>query len=241
MKKLYALLIAIAITGTSVSHANDQGRHSLKVGLGLSTFSFESDSISSGSLRSLNGGFGTQNSAPRLMLSVPLEESLDIRMPVSLAYFPLYSFWAQRTSSDSRLVREHSASIFEIRAGVTMKLFEWNTIADFYFGTNVSASFVGESEFNQYSERLSTREKFPSADGGKEGAGMRLGGGVELGFEGHLVDEWFINCSASGNIINLMGRDDERGQLFSPLYFDDETGENSLVTVMFNFMVMYKL
>jgi hypothetical protein len=50
---------------------------------------------------------------------------------------------------------------------------------------------------------------------GKSSA-TRLGTGLRVGIEGIVEDRWSVNISAGYTVFNLLGRDNERGELFTP-------------------------
>ncbi len=69
---------------------------------------------------------------------------------------------------------------------------------------------------------------------------MRLGSEYKLGFRGELVKNFYINSFLGIELLNLLGRDDERRELFTP-YKKGETQEQYVAQWHFVLMIEYKL
>lgn len=68
---------------------------------------------------------------------------------------------------------------------------------------------------------------------------VRFGSEIKLGFRGELINDFFINTSLGMEVVNLLGRDDKRGELFTA--FDLETKEQLVPQWHFVLMLEYKI
>ena len=69
---------------------------------------------------------------------------------------------------------------------------------------------------------------------------VRLGSEYKLGFRGELVKNFYINSFLGIELLNLLGRDDERRELFTP-YKKGETQEQYVAQWHFVLLIEYKL
>jgi len=68
----------------------------------------------------------------------------------------------------------------------------------------------------------------------------RLGAALKLGIEGELLDPIYVNISGSYGAINLVGRNDIRGELLTPSKEVAETQESVLGNIFFTMMMQYR-
>ncbi|MBS1538605.1 MAG: hypothetical protein JST20_12750 [Bacteroidetes bacterium] len=68
----------------------------------------------------------------------------------------------------------------------------------------------------------------------------RLGASLKLGIEGELLDPVYVNISGSYGAINLVGRNDIRGELLTPSKEVAETQESVLGNIFFTMMLQYR-
>src|SRR5690606_3976962 len=60
----------------------------------------------------------------------------------------------------------------------------------------------------------------------------------KIGVEGELTDDIYINASVGFQTLNLLGRDNRRGELLTPIT-DFETQESLVKSFVFSFMLQY--
>jgi hypothetical protein len=75
----------------------------------------------------------------------------------------------------------------------------------------------------------------------KENA-YRIGGAVKLGIDGEILDPFYVNMSVGYGVVNLIGREDARGELFTPNHAPvySETRESYIHNVLFSFLIQYR-
>ena len=114
--------------------------------------------------------------------------------------------------------------------------------AKLYGGVDARYSFITNGTFrrkivyklidNIDDVTISTKKSF--------GTPSRFGAALKLGIEGELLDPVYVNISGAYGAINLIGRNNRRGELFTPTT-DDETQESLLGNIMFTMMIQYRL
>lgn len=69
---------------------------------------------------------------------------------------------------------------------------------------------------------------------------QRLGAALRLGIEGELLDPVYVNISGAYGAVNLLGREDTRGELLTPTNLAEKQ-ENILGNIFFTMMVQFRL
>lgn len=113
--------------------------------------------------------------------------------------------------------------------------------AKIYGGLDVRGTFVVSNTYEEFIEYQFNSSLNRSLTRSKEGT-FRLGGGAHLGVEGEIFDPWYVNLSIGWGIMNLVGRDDARGELLTP--YPDEKYENKetrVYNIFANLFVQYRL
>lgn len=69
---------------------------------------------------------------------------------------------------------------------------------------------------------------------------FRLGGAIYIGFMGDIDDPFYINFYTGLGIMNLLGRDNSRGELLTPInYYENE--ESLIYNLHFSLQLQYKI
>jgi len=68
----------------------------------------------------------------------------------------------------------------------------------------------------------------------------RIGPIIRIGMEGNISEDFYYNFSGGMHFINLIGRDNNRRELFTPTK-DFEKRENFVPLLHFSFMIQYKI
>lgn len=112
--------------------------------------------------------------------------------------------------------------------------------AKLYTGLDIKANYIHNLHFDQYIELADDPEN-PSLEvyDPKVNA-LRFGGDIKLGVEGRLRKNFYINTGLSLGVVNLIGRDDSRGELMTPLtVFENQESFLSVLQVFI--LVQYNL
>ncbi len=107
-----------------------------------------------------------------------------------------------------------------------------------YSEIDARGSFIGKSN---YSVRIDY-ENFDSTvirSVSYKNAVFRLGGDFKIGFLGEVMHPWYVNLFTSVSFVNLVGRDNSRGELLTPVP-DYETRENPVYNFQLGVCIFYK-
>ncbi|MES2764875.1 MAG: hypothetical protein V4642_03335 [Bacteroidota bacterium] len=116
--------------------------------------------------------------------------------------------------------------------------------ARIYAGIEARGAFIIAKQFDFRWVRLGDNIVLDIGHGEKKPDAFRLGGAVRLGIDGEISDPIYVNFSAGYGIVNLIGRDHARGELFTPdnseaplPYPDDHEGyiHNMLVSFLLQY------
>lgn len=107
-----------------------------------------------------------------------------------------------------------------------------------YSEIDVRGSFIGKSNYSlriDYESLDSTEFKNVSL----KNAVFRMGAGFKIGFLGEIVHPWYANMFLSVNYVNLMGKNNARGELLTPVP-KYETVENPVYNFQLAVSIFYK-
>ncbi len=108
-----------------------------------------------------------------------------------------------------------------------------------YIGVEARYNIIGQGEWTQTVIDIDNDSTTSATKKTKNGT-SRVGGAITLGFVGDIESPFFINFSCSLGVMNLLGRDNKRGELLTPTaYF--ETKESIIYTFHVSLLIQYKL
>ncbi len=113
--------------------------------------------------------------------------------------------------------------------------------AKIYGGIDFRGTFVVSNTYEERQQYVNNPALNKTITRSKEGT-FRLGGGGHLGVEGEIEDPVYVNLSIGWSAMNILGRDDERGELLTP-YPDRiyENKETRVYNIFANIFVQYRL
>ncbi len=198
-----------------------------KIGAGLSVFSIrageENLNIESLMPSDNNGStvFGGQMGGGHPGYHVQFTAYLDwqenYRIPIGISQNFMSSANTRPASSQGILTRyNHNIDLIKLNAGFHVALFDFpSSEAKVYIGSELIYSFIINSNYSERFDFLAAGEDdVDLAKMSKENA-TRIGGLLRLGVEGHLHKRMYINVGLGMGCLNVFGRDDERGELFT--------------------------
>jgi hypothetical protein len=125
-------------------------------------------------------------------------------------------------------------SLTQLKAGLLYKPFKFvGGKVRVYLGMDLMMTMVGqgteELTVDFYNRELS--DSVATTDS-KVGA-TRFGGALKLGFEADMIGRWGLNTYVSYGAMNILGRNDERGELLTPRseLYSDKPGEDDVLFV----------
>lgn len=108
-----------------------------------------------------------------------------------------------------------------------------------YAGLEARGAFIHNGEITNRDEYYSYDEVRTTTKITKDAA-FRLGSVIRIGIEGDIVRPIYLNASLGFGVLNLIGRDDSRGELLTPNNIL-ESKESMIYLMSINMMLQYKI
>ncbi len=192
--------------------------------------------------------FGGSFNGPQTGLSIrffmTLDEDEDFVMPIGLDYNFYRGLERYPISKFISIKRRHEVDIPVIAAGLNYNFWRWPLAkAKAYVGMEIRGAFVSQGSLEDTEEYFQLDSTYTTTINTKDAA-FRLGGALRLGIEGIVYERLYVNFSGAVGVMNLIGRDDERGELLTPfkeLPLYNETEEQLLAWFQYAFTLQYRL
>ncbi|MBI5325418.1 MAG: hypothetical protein HZB41_09140 [Ignavibacteriae bacterium] len=190
------------------------------------------------------GGFDGPQQGMELLFEFPVGENNDFFIPLGIDY----SFYQglQRIPQNKFILQslENRLDVASLSLGLNYAVLKYSIAnAKIYAGLEAKTSFIGQNTFTvetEYKQHDSVEIFIVDL---KESC-VRLGGSIKIGIEGEIADNWYVNILGTFGIMNLIGRNNERGELMTPYkktYLSFENRESFLYTIQYSFIIQYKL
>ncbi len=231
---IYTLLILLL--PMSLLHAQKQNTiktdggfiDHFKIGAGLSVFSIQAGdkNLNTMSLMPnvdeegklvIGGQMGGGQPGYHVQLSAYLDKEEDYKIPFGISHNFMGAAQTRPASSQGVLTRyHHDLDLIKLNIGFHASILDIDSSeAKIYIGPEIMYSFVTSSKYTEEFDFLSPDEKDIEVANLSKADAARWGGLVRLGVEGHLHKNIFVNIGLGLGVLNLFGRDDERGELFT--------------------------
>jgi hypothetical protein len=239
-------IFAIVLLITSYGSINAQHETKLNIGAGIITTNILGDNRAKLPMVATNddeeaytgGSFKYSQPGILVKFTMPLENNEDLRFSGNLGYIMFGG--RERIVINKNIVHllRHNVDMLNIGLGAE---YVWANLdfanAKIYSGLDLQGYYVHGIKAELYEDYLNNENfddilyTIPA-----KSSGMRFGGNVKLGVEGILRDNFHVNLGASVGIMNLLGRDDERGELFTPLTLLED--KENIVSVLQVFILI---
>ncbi len=245
--------VIVVLFPMTLGKANSQYAGNVFVAGGLSTIDLMGDNPSSLPMVDFaewqtadpdpvwGGGYTGPQSGMGLAFTFLLDDEETYRVPIGLDYYFFHSVQRVPLARDITIHLKHTYSVGSLSLGfdyvyVRFPLAE----AKSYVGVDTRLTLLAADKYTMFrnfhnSDDLDSTYKVQTKDDA-----FRLGGTLKLGIEGKIYDRWYLNINAGYSVMNLLLRDDERGELFTPPV-QPETKENLVYGFVFRFFVQYRL
>lgn len=238
MKNIFFTLIIFCFVTLS---AESQIFKNYFAGIGLSTTKILGDNPNTYTFNGdvFGGSMNEWQPGIDIRLLIPMDENETFRIPIGIDYnffraYERYPYYGRA------IIYTHSMNVLNFYSGINLTLLRLPYAnAKFYVGLEPrfslvhNISFVRETKF-EAPERDDTYEEFPTKDNA-----FRIGGLFKLGLDGRIKNDLYINASFGVSAMNLLLRDDKRGELFTPETAGQPT-ENMIGTMNLTIMLQYK-
>lgn len=188
------------------------------------------------------GSFPDAQPGMQIHFLFPIDENAEFRVPFSFDY----SFFRgkERVNYNRNIIDyySHTLNVLGINTG-----FHWAFLpvrfarANVYAGLEARMSYIHNIDIEWFRDFQNNNVfedetyKTPPKDDA-----MRIGGIFKLGVEGRLRDNFYINAGGALGILNIIGKQDSRGELFTPITMF-ETIESNVYTLQVYILIQYNL
>lgn len=157
-----------------------------------------------------------------------------------------YSFYSARERIPTGNVTNrltHNLNILSPLLGINYTVFRFPlAMSSVYAGVELRYNYIHQTNFKHIIENEINGESTLRSEYSKGNTG-RFGSLIKLGLEGELYENYMINVSWGYDMLNLIGRDETRGQLLTPfksnvLAYNKESEMNEQLTNNFYFSLM---
>ncbi|TAL69537.1 MAG: hypothetical protein EPN82_06815 [Bacteroidetes bacterium] len=190
------------------------------------------------------GGFIGPQQGMELLFEFPIGTNNDFTLPLGIDY--IFFQGLQHIPQTYYMIQdlENVVDVKSLSLGLNYALVKYKVAnAKIYVGLEAKTSFIGKNEFTIITNYHQLDSVDISKSSEKESC-VRLGGSIKLGLEGEIGDNWFVNIHGTFGVLNLIGRNDSRGELLTPLknyFIMEEIRESYLYTLQYSFIIQYRL
>lgn len=186
------------------------------------------------------GSFDMAQSGIDLRATAVLDKMYNHRVPIGIE-LDFYSA-AERVlaSKDTAQIYKHSINILTFYGGYQYVLLTlpWAK-TKIYAGADIRVNYIYGQELELIERPFVGKET--STFGKEKDNAFRVGGYARIGFEGELLSPFQINASIGIGALNIIGRDDSRGELLTPKIKNLQAKETAVYNYNFSILVQYKI
>lgn len=164
------------------------------------------------------GSFGFTQPGLRFLATFPETTNDDLRFNASIDY--LFFSGRERIVINRNIVHllRHDVNLLGFGAGADYVLLDLGFAnAKFVAGAEIKGYYLHGISAEIYEDYLNENSNDNVYKHTPKSSSFRLGGSVKFGVEGRLRKNIFVNAGVGLGAINLLGRDDARGELLTPL------------------------
>lgn len=244
------VLLVVVLLMPSVAKS-DVYDYPYSLGVALTTSKILGDNPAINTLRPINssipgGSFNGAMPGIEIVGQYKLDDVGDWRLLGGVNY-TFYSAKEKFPGDVSVFRLSHSLNIVSPLVGINYTMFRFPTaMSSFYAGVEFRYNYIHGSEFTLNETSRINDAVLSQRSISKESAG-RMGGLVKLGLEGEISENYMINVSWGVDALNLLGRDNARGQLLTPYStkvlvpgFGWELEEELTYNFYFSLMLQYR-
>ena len=196
------------------------GKNAFAIGLTTNrVFGISAQSMFSAdeNVTSVGGSFNGAQPGIEFRYTYDLDDEGNFRLPIGLNY----EFYSSREKIPVPPVIEvklqHNLEILSPYFGLEYRFFKLPRARAYVYGAvDFRATMVNNIVYTNIIENLRDPNETVSNSVGKENA-TRYGLNYRVGVEGEISDNYEINASAGLNVLNLIGKDGNRGELLTPI------------------------
>lgn len=246
MNNKYIIVLLIIIFFTIENLFSQNERFSVSVGIATSQILGENANTlpmvprDSSKPQITGGSFDAVQPGVAIRFNYFVDKDMRFGIPFGLDY--MFYRTAERIPISAKVTAwiNHTIEVPTIFTGLNYYFFKFpvaNVRA--FSGIEFRASLIQQGVFNRkiYYENYDSTQYFQMKT--KESA-VRYGADWRIGFDGEIYKNLHIFTSVGFGIMNLLKRDNERGELFTPIKGWDTNKESHVVLVNFCLLLQYR-
>lgn len=246
MRKIILIILVSAFIMLSTSEAYSQFSN-ITVSGGLTTLRILGDNANTAPIlqrdtskkQIIGGSFNGTNPGFGLKANFGLDKGGKFNIPLGFEYI---FFWtAQRIpiSRKTTAYLKHTADMPVVTLGFDYKFYRLPFAnVKLYAGAEFRGSFIMQGDYNRQIE-YAEFDSIVVYDNKTKNSTFRGGLGFKLGLDGQVIDKFWLNLNFSWTYLNMIGKDDSRGELLTPTKLF-ESKESEVVTFNFQFLLQYR-
>ncbi len=174
----------------------------------------------------IGGSMGVYHPGMELRFTGSLDEEDNYRIPISLEYDFFYG--REFISEGPNIVNYflHDVDIFTFNTGFHYVFAEIKEAgAKIYAGAELKFNYLSNVKFEHEIDYLMLDEMDTIRTYSK-GTAFRFGTQLKIGIDGQIRKNFYINTGFNLGIMNLLGKNDSRGELFTPTKLNESQESN---------------
>ncbi len=238
-KSMFAVLLLLMATVLKAEQL-----HKYSIGAGLSTISIMNDNPAARRIIETDtskpvvygGNFGAIQSGFAARLTMEFGEDGKHRVPVDVDWTIFSSGERHPISGLWTVFYWHEVHNLSLGTGYQYAFYnlDWAR-AKLYAGGDLRLNYIASASLKYRDQWKNSPGRDTSYIIESKDKALRLGGFLRVGLEGDLIGNWSVNASTAVGVLNLLGRDDKRGELLTPTTIFEK--KEQLVPV-FNFSLI---
>ncbi|HRP02226.1 MAG TPA: hypothetical protein PLE30_06210 [Candidatus Kapabacteria bacterium] len=188
------------------------------------------------------GSFPDAQPGVQLQFLFPVDEAATFRIPFSFKYF--FFRGKERVNYNRNIIDyySHTLNVASINSGLHYVFLPVKFArANVYTGIELEMSYIHniDIEWNRDYKNNDVFQDEIYKIAPKDDA-MRIGALLKLGVEGRLRDNFYINAGGAIGFMNIIGKNNNRGELLTPITMF-ETQESNILSLQVFILIQYNL
>ncbi len=188
----------------------------------------------------IGGSMGVYHPGMELRFTGSLDEEDNFRIPISFGYDFFYG--REFITEGPNIVNyfQHDVDILSFNTGLHYVFAEIkNAGAKLYAGAEFKLNYLNSVNFRHEVDYLLLNE-MDTVRTYSKGTAFRLGSQFKLGIDGQIRKNFYINTGFNLGWFNILGKDNTRGELFTPTKLNESIESDVFLFQVF-ILLQYKL
>lgn len=185
------------------------------------------------------GSFDGQQAGIGVRMRFSLGDSSQFGLMLGADYLFYRGNWRIPVKTGS-VIQEHAVDMPTVILGLEYSVVNFSKLARLYTAVEARGAYLHSSFYNWQFKRENGEIIQERGHTDAKPSAFRLGAALRLGVAGEFREGWIVDTSIGYGAVNLMGKDDVRGELLTTSN-DFETKESTLGNILFSLMIMYRI